>query len=203
MEQIDESEYLYYEAYNDGTDAWTSGNAQSAITTANDGDAHGNYMNFASGTDSGNRGAYSAIDCKVSENYSVEVDVKLTPGNVANRSLSQFAITTTGTDAKAGNNNGVTSGYLVKLSAGPSSETYTINDSDQTVTIPSNTWVTVKAVVTTGNNVALMITNQSTGEVLYTGTVTANGSTEFAGLYLLRGRGAGTASVDTVRIKND
>lgn len=203
VEQIDESEYLYYEAYNDGTDAWTSGNAQSAITTANDGDAHGNYMNFASGEDIGNRGAYSAIDCKVSENYSVEVDVKLTPGNVANRSLSQFAITTTRTDAKAGNNNGITSGYLVKLSAGPSSETYTINDSNQTVTIPSNTWVTVKAVVTTGNNVALTITNQSTGEVLYTGTVTANNSTEFAGLYLLRGRGAGTASVDTVRIKNN
>ena len=129
--------------------------------------------------------------------------MKLTPGNVANRSLAQFAIATTGTDAAAGNNSGITKGYLVKLSAGPNSNVYTINDGSETVTIPSDTWVTIKAAVTTDNKVALTITNQATNAVLYSGNVTANGSAELKGLYLLRGRGAGTASVDTVRVTDN
>lgn len=205
VEKVDTSKYAYYEGYNkaDITDVWSSGNAQSALSIMNDGDSHGNYANFGVGGDSGNRGAYSAIDCALSENYTIETDVKLTPGNVTNRSVSQFAITTTGTDAKAANNGGITAGYLVKLSAGPSSNVYTINDSSETVTIPSNKWVTVKATVTTGNTVALTITNQSTGEVLYNKNVTANASTELAGLYLLRGRGTGTASVDTIRVTDN
>lgn len=205
VEKIDTSMYVYYESYNksDIADVWASGNASGALSIRNDGDSHGNYMNFGSGTDSGNRGAYSAIDCALSENYTIETEVKLTPGNVANRSLAQFAIATTGTDAAAGNNSGITKGYLVKLSAGPNSNVYTINDGSETVTIPSDTWVTIKAAVTTDNKVALTITNQATNAVLYSGNVTANGSAELKGLYLLRGRGAGTASVDTVRVTDN
>ena len=91
---------------------------------------------------------------------------------------------------------------LVKLAASANSNVYTINDSDATVTIASNTWVTVKAVVTTGNTVALTITDQN-GTVLYNGNVTANGSTELDGLYMLRGRGVGAAAVDTIKVSEN
>ena len=204
IEKIDTSEYAYYEGYEKSdVSMWTSANASGALVIKNDGDSHGNYMNFATGTDSGNRGAYATIDCALSENYTIETDVKLTPGNVANRSLAQFAITTTGTDAAANNNSGISKGYLVKLSADPNSNVYTINDGSATVTIPSDTWVTIKAVVTTDNNVVLTITNQTTNAVLFSGNVTANGSSELNGLYLLRGRGTGTASVDTIRVTDN
>ncbi|MDY5576080.1 MAG: family 43 glycosylhydrolase [Lachnospiraceae bacterium] len=204
IEKIDTSEYAYYEGYEKSdVSMWTSANASGALVIKNDGDSHGNYMNFATGTDSGNRGAYAAIDCALSENYTIETDVKLTPGNVANRSLAQFAITTTGTDAAANNNSGISKGYLVKLSADPNSNVYTINDGSATVTIPSDTWVTIKAAVTTDNNVVLTITNQTTNAVLFSGNVTANGSSELNGLYLLRGRGTGTASVDTIRVTDN
>ena len=203
-ETIDTSKYVYYEGYNKTEiSAWSSASAASALSIKNDGDSHGNYVNFAADTTiSGNRGAYSAIDCAVSENYTIETDIKITPGNIANRSASQFVITTTGTDATAKNNNGVTAGYLVKLAASANSNVYTINDSDATVTIASNTWVTVKAVVTTGNTVALTITDQN-GTVLYNGNVTANGSTELDGLYMLRGRGVGAAAVDTIKVSEN
>ena len=203
-ETIDTSKYVYYEGYNKTEiSAWSSASAASALSIKNDGDSHGNYVNFAADTTiSGNRGAYSAIDCAVSENYTIETDIKITPGNIANRSASQFVITTTGTDATAKNNNGVTAGYLVKLAASANSNVYTINDSDATVTIASNTWVTVKAVVTTGNTVALTITDQN-GTVLYSGNVTANGSTELDGLYMLRGRGVGAAAVDTIKVSEN
>ena len=204
-ETIDTSKYVYYEGYNK-TDisAWSSASAASALSIKNDGDSHGNYVNFAADTTaSGNRGAYSAIDCAVSENYTIETDIKITPGNIANRSASQFVITTTGTDATAKNNNGVTAGYLVKLAASANSNVYTINDNSKaTVTIASDTWVTVKAVVTTGNTVALTITDQN-GTVLYNGNVTANGSTELDGLYMLRGRGVGAAAVDTIKVSEN
>lgn len=205
VEKTDTSQYAYYEGYNSVSveEVWSSANASGALSIKNDGDSHGNYVNFAAGSDSGNRGAYSAIDCALSENYTFEAEVKLTPGDVANRSVAQFAITTAGTDGTAGNNSGITKGYLVKLSAGPNSNVYTINDGSETVTIPSNTWVEIKAVVTTGNQVALTITNQATKAVLYSGTVTANASTELDGLYLLRGRGVGTASVDTIRVTDN
>ena len=203
-ETIDTSKYVYYEGYNKTEiSAWSSASAASALSIKNDGDSHGNYVNFAADTTiSGNRGAYSAIDCAVSENYTIETDIKITPGNIANRSASQFVITTTGTDATAKNNNGVTAGYLVKLAASANSNVYTINDSDATVTIASDTWVTVKAVVTTGNTVALTITDQN-GTVLYSGNVTANGSTELDGLYMLRGRGVGAAAVDTIKVSEN
>lgn len=209
-ETIDTSKYVYYEGYNKtGISAWSSTSAATSLSIKNDGDSHGNYVNFAADTTvSGNRGAYSAIDCSVSENYTIETDIKIKPGNV--KSTSQFVITTTGTDAfkRSGetvttNNNGVTKGYLVKLAAGPSSNVYTINDNSKaTVTIASDTWVTVKAVVTTGNTVALTITDQN-GTVLYSGNVTANGSTELDGLYMLRGRGVGAAAVDTIKVSEN
>lgn len=204
-ETIDTSKYVYYEGYNKTEiSAWSSASAASALSIKNDGDSHGNYVNFAADTTiSGNRGAYSAIDCAVSENYTIETDIKITPGNIANRSASQFVITTTGTDATAKNNNGVTAGYLVKLAASANSNVYTINDNSKaTVTIASDTWVTVKAVVTTGNTVALTITDQN-GTVLYSGNVTANGSTELDGLYMLRGRGVGAAAVDTIKVSEN
>lgn len=204
-ETIDTSKYVYYEGYNKTEiSAWSSASAASALSIKNDGDSHGNYVNFAADTTiSGNRGAYSAIDCAVSENYTIETDIKITPGNIAKRSASQFVITTTGTDATAKNNNGVTAGYLVKLAASANSNVYTINDNSKaTVTIASDTWVTVKAVVTTGNTVALTITDQN-GTVLYSGNVTANGSTELDGLYMLRGRGVGAAAVDTIKVSEN
>ena len=204
VDYVDTSKYVYYEDYNStGDTGWTSPNAQQNLSIKNVGDKHVGYVDFAADTSaSGNRGAYTNFpaEANLSGAYSVEADIKMTPGNVADRSVSQFAIT--GTDAKYGSNgtsynDGIVSGYILKLSTKTAnSNVYYINDGDQSVTIPANTWVHVKATVN-GTAVTAEIT---IGEETKTFTATVNGTGTLKGLYLLRGRGNGTAAVDNIAV---
>ncbi len=218
VEVVDTTGYLYYENYNKL--AGKTGNATGWISTVpgslsvKTDELHKGYFNFAVGNDAGNRGAYTLFNEKAqaSGEYVIELDTSLTAGVLTQRSVSEFAIL--GTDAKnyTGNDD-IASGYILKLKNEPptgsaanqsdySNQTkWYINDSTETVTIPVGTWVHIKVSVDTETGTAVLtITNNTTNKVIYTGNVEMNGTGTLAGLYLLRGRGVGTASVDNIAV---
>lgn len=209
IQKEDKTGYLYYQSYtkSDSISDWfslTSG-ISSFFAVANDGDSHGNYFKFlADSSVSGNRGAYHYFptEAQISGKYTIQADVKMTPGTVANRSLTDFTILGSESTISSGNiNAGVTSGYILRLSAGPNSTNYYINGSStQYVTIPSNTWVTVKVDVDTTTGTAYLTISGDSGD-LFAGNITMNGTGVLKGLYTLRGRGLGTNSIDNISIK--
>ena len=217
VEQVDTSAYAYYQDFSRGdVSEWTSPSAASALTIANDGDSRGNYLKFIVGGDSGSRSAYAQFNyadgTKPTGKYTISTDVSLTAGVLAQRSESAFAIL--GSDAAYKDNTTVTSGYILKLyNTPPSSSTantndysqqdvWYINDTNTTVKIPVGQWVNIKADVdTTAGTADVTISQNDT--VLFEGTVDINGSGELNGLYLLRGRGVGTMSVDTIAVTVD
>ena len=197
---VDTSRYVYYEDYNSTSDTGWTTTISRGVSIKNDGDSHAGYVDFA-GTDENSRGADIEFpkEAKLSGNYVVELDVKLTPGNTE---AIQFAIT--GSDAAYTSNQynyGIESGYILKLSPKEkSSNVYYINGSneaDQSITIPSNTWTHIKAVVTDGTNVRVYIT---INEVTKTFDTKVNGNGELKGLYLLKARYWSAASFDNIGV---
>ncbi len=216
----DDNDYLYRETYSTlpattgSSTGWVSANASSSLSVTTD-DYTDWYLHFANSGASGNRGAYLLFNegaSLVSGTYTIEVDTALTAGVLTQRSVSEFAIL--GTDASGyTGNNGVTSGYILLLKNEPpegtaanqtnteNQEIWYINGTEEYVTIPAGEWVHISADVDTDAGTAyVVITNRSTDEVYYEGTVTINGSGELMGLYLLNGRGIGTSSVDNILV---
>ena len=155
---------------------------------------------------SGNRAATSTDFTGVSDltNYVVEFDLAIRSGNVANRSMSQFVLTSTDTSgATSGNNSGVDSGdnYILKLATGPSSTTWTVNDSDKTVELAADTWVHVTVVVNaTTNQANVTIESEGASEPLCNYDVNFNGQGILKGIYILSGRGNGLTKVDNIKV---
>jgi arabinan endo-1,5-alpha-L-arabinosidase len=197
------SDYVYsqdYEAVDTVTDVFASTNMSGGISIGTE-DSN-SYLQFTQDSQaSGNRGGMGNFNEAVQslEEYVVEFDLAIRSGNVADRSQSQFVLTGTDTTTTVGNNNGTSAGYILKLSTGPSSTTWTINDSAETVEIPADTWVHVTAVVSTKNqSVQLEITQDS--NVLYKGTTAVNGTGFLQGMYILSGRGNGVTKVDNIKV---
>ena len=218
-EEIDTSEYAYYQDYSRSDKSeWTSVSAAGAMTIANDKDSRGNYFKLAAGADTGNRGAYAAFKyddgTNITGKYTVSMDVSLTAGILAQRSVSVFAIL--GADASGHTaNDEVTSGYILKLKNTPPStsamntndaslqDTWYINDTSTTVKIPVGEWVTITAEVDTAAGSANVTISKADKTELFADTVSINGSGELYGLQMLRGRGIGTMSVDTIAVTID
>ena len=200
IDWVDKSGYVYYEDYNSTSDTgWISPNAQDFLSIKNDGDSHAGYMDYAAQNENA-RGAYTnfSLEEALSSKYVVEVDIKLTPGN--NQANTQFVIT--GTDAAYDSNNynyGIVSGYILCLNqTAANSNVYSINGStEQTITIPSNTWVHIKAVVGGSKDLLVEIT---VGEKTTAFTTTVNGSGVLKGLSAVKGRYYGTVSVDNIAV---
>ncbi len=207
VEKADTSGYEYYEDYNNLSDTgWTSPNAQGYLKLENDGDEHAYYVEFAPPAKENSRAAYTTFSgLNLDDSYTVEADVKLTAGN---DQTTEFAITAGNSTYMADNqgkrnaNNGIESGYILKLSS-EKSTTWSIVGTNDTVVIPKDTWVHISATVdkTTGK-VTVKITNGDT--TLYTGTVTVNGeSNDVTGLYVRGGRYNSVTAVDNVTVKNN
>lgn len=166
--------------------------------------ADGNkFLQFKQDGSSGNRGGMASFGTPLvntGSDYVVEFDLAVTSGNVANRSQSQVVLTSTGTDGSSANNNGVTKGYILKLSTGPSSTEWTLNDSKEKVVLAADTWVHIKAYVYKNGKVNLTITNKQSGNELYNGTVEANGDGSLTGLYIQSGRGNGLTKIDNIAV---
>lgn len=166
--------------------------------------ADGNkFLQFKQDGSSGNRGGMASFGTPLvntGSDYVVELDLAVTSGNVANRSQSQVVLTSTGTDGSSDNNYGVSKGYILKLSTGPSSTEWTLNDSKEKVVLTADTWVHIKAYVYKNGKVNLIITNKQSGNELYNGTVEANGDGSLTGLYIQSGRGNGLTKIDNISV---
>ena len=160
-------------------------------------------LQFKQDGSSGNRGGMVTLGSPLvssGSEYLVELDLAVNSGVEANRSQSQIMLTSTGTDAAYNNNNGATRGYVLKLSTGPSSTEWTINDSDEKVVISKDTWVHIKTYVHKDGKADVIITNKASGTELYNGTVAVNGDGSLTGLYILSGRNSGLTKIDNIAV---
>lgn len=207
-------ESLYYENFNDGkkTD-WASANASGALTIGTDSGDRKKFLDFVSGTDSGNRSAYKKLDEAVTGSFTLSFDVKMTAGIMSNRSQSGFVVLSS--DSKGYDANSVaTGGYLLKLTNQPPADAngnndnktnqtkWMINDTDTAADIPVDTWVTMTLVVdSNAKTVHLTITDCANGTSYFDGDITPSGACDFAGFQMLRGRGVGKMSIDSIKAK--
>ena len=190
-----------FEKVTDISTEWQSTSAQGNLSLGNAGDEHGKYMEYSPGQQN-SRGAHSYFGNNVTwpDNYILEYDVALRAGN---EQESQFAVLTSnavyGTDGKNNENNGLNTGYVVKLTA-TNSETWVVNgDVSKTVTIPKSAWVHIVVTGTEGSTAAhLKIANGET--TLFDDDVTATDTGTIKGLYMLAGRYYATCKLDNIAV---
>ena len=214
----DTSDYVWYESFSKGDkSAWTATTILNYINIVNDGTDRGNYIKATTDGGSGNRSAYMAFDeaANLTGNYTVSMDVALTAGVLAQRSVSSFAIVGTDATYNSKGNTDIEANYILKLintaptdSAANTSDyskqdKWIINDADSTeITIPVGTWVTITADVnTTAGTAKVTIVNVEDGTEYYNGTVIINGTGELGGVHLFVGRGVGTILLDSIGVK--
>ncbi len=200
IEKIDTSKWdIYYQDYTTGDmSGWTSANAQASITVENAGDANGNYIKFAPpyGNSRGAEARFNLLK-ETDSQYTVEVSAKLNGGN---NQETQFAITGADFAYMNGNmNDGLASGYIAALTSTPNSTTWTVEGTGgETVIIPKDTWITIKAEVdTTKGKTKLEILNGE--EVIYSGFAELNGAGQLEGIYIRGGRYNPVVCVDNIK----
>lgn len=200
IEKIDTSKWdIYYQDYSTGDmSGWTSANAQASITVENAGDANGNYIKFAPpyGNSRGAEARFNLLK-ETDSQYTVEVSAKLNGGN---NQETQFAITGADFAYKNSNmNDGLASGYIAALTSTPNSTTWTVEGTGgETVIIPKDTWITIKAEVdTTEGKTKLEILNGE--DIIYSGFAELNGAGQLEGIYIRGGRYNPVVCVDNIK----
>jgi len=189
---------------------WTCPNATAKLTT---GDApYGTYaQNTVSGN--GNRSCYMSVSYTAdgftaadlaTAGYNVEFDLKMSGGNVKDRSEQQFVVPTTGPNLA---NNSYYSGedYIFSISqpkrdGGSRSQAWCINDltnTASTVTLEVSKWYHVKLVVTAAK-VDATITQGETEITSVSKDVTSMPT--ITGFFGLLGRGSGDICFDNLSI---
>lgn len=202
IEKIDTSAYAYYQDFSRSDKSeWMSKDLPEGLKILNAGDKQGNYLAFETGT-ANSRGAVANfnLESAINGKYTISMDVKLKAGNDQE---TQFAIT--GKDFAYTNkiiNDGIASGYILKLSSSKST-TWNISGTEgATVTIPDNAWVNIKAEVDTASRTAKVdILNGETS--LYSGTVSIDGTGELSGIYIRGGRRYSVTCIDTIAVTVD
>ena len=174
---------------------WKSTNAQANMTIEQDAD-HGNYLQFAPG-DANSRGMVKDLSSlNLTKDYVVELDFALKAGNDQN---TVFAIVNS-IPAGAEINNGAPK-YIAALEATANSESWTVNASTDTATIPKEKWVHMQLVVGGDNKTSALTITDGT-ETIYNGNIEAVGDegTALKGIYVRSGRKQGVTLIDNVRI---
>lgn len=208
-EEKQESSNTYY------TQDYESGTAVTSIWTGTgtiskeSGDS--NYVKIVP-SGYGNRGFNSSfgLEKQPEGDYVFETDVMLTSstGNSGSTTpVSQFVLAGSDLAYPSGDSNaGAASGYILKLEAsGAGNQVFTINDTEDTVTIPASTWAHISVAMDSADlsKATLSIRNMATGESLVQDKeITVNGAGTLSGLYLLCGRGTSScAALDNTVIK--
>lgn len=207
-EQKESSNTYYTQDYENATavsSIWTGGGTISKES------GESNYVKIVP-SGSGNRGFQSSfgLEKQPEGEYVFETDVMLTSSTGNNGSttpLSQFVLA--GSDLayqSGGINAGAVSGYILKLEAsGLNNQVFTINDSEDTVTIPASTWVHISVAMDSSDlsKAVLSIQNAATGDTLVSDkTITVSGEGALSGIYILCGRGdSSSAALDNTVIK--
>lgn len=206
VQPVQITDFLYrqdYENVGAVTEVFSSISLAGGMAIATEGD--NKFFQLTQDGSSGNRGAVSADFTGASEveDYVVELDLAIRSGNVADRSQSQFVLTGLDTVAFSSSNinNGLTQNdnYILKLSTGPSSTEWTLNDTDKKVTIPANTWVHVTAVVSTESKTVSVIISKDR-DTLCDYNVPLKGNGFLKGIYILSGRGNGLTKIDNIQV---
>jgi len=193
----DAGSYLYSQDYESVTDAltWTSTNAQDYLKLLNN-TLYGNYIQFAPG-DQNSRGAYTnfGVISGIESIYTMEFDVSLKAGD---NQETNFAISGIDMAYMSGINDGIKSGYILKLAAQANSTSWKVNDSATTVDIPAD-WVHVQVVADTGSGIATVTITDDSNEY-FNQAVEINGDGVLKGLYVRGGRYNSVTKVDNIKV---
>ncbi len=181
---------------------WDSVSLASALALAEDtSPAHGTYVLYNSGSQSGNRSAYHSFGLEsgtLTDDYLVSMDVQLK--NATDRD-SQLALAT-GTYGKK--NDPITTEYIWEMTGTMNSTTWTINGTE--ITIPASTWIHIDTKVDVSESTAqVIITEESTGNELYNASIDFSENTtttQAAGIYMLNGRSYAVSAFDNIRVKS-
>lgn len=198
-----------YENITDVSGVWTSPNAQEALAIKNN-EAHGNYVVFIHDNISGNkntRGMYSEFGANVTweDNYIFEFDLGFKSGNNQD---SQFAVTNSnGAYTNKNVNDGIDSGYVLKLTAAANATKWYINGSTEDyVELPSADadaagWVHVKITGTTSEGKATLEITDQANTSLYQGEIVMNNAANIKGFYVRAGRSSSIFKIDNISVK--
>ncbi len=196
---------LYGQNYEDeGTalSGWNSTNASGNIRTGT-GNEFGTYFDFSPKASGGSRGAAVNFDLDESdfeEDYILETDAYLNP-STNNNSGAQLAFTTSTQSYPSRNmNNGLNSNSaILKLATDSGNTTWKINDTEETVILPKDAWIHIKAKVDVSEKTAHII---FTGKELLVEKDVAipADSMAFGGLYILASRASGEMRLDNTYV---
>lgn len=175
---------------------WYSKNAAQNLTLESDGNG-GKYVQFAPGS-ANSRGALSVFPLRntLADIYMLEFDLKLTAGN---NQTTEFAVVNENMAYSGVINDGISSGYLFKLSATNSTE-WAINDGD-TFEIGADTWVHISALADTASGKVVVTITDNNGSEIYSGTVEMKNPGALKGFYIRGGRYNSVTCIDNVVIK--
>ena len=190
--------YIYqqdYEGVSDILSIWESEHGSNFLSLQKDA-IHGSYAQFAP-VAVNSRGALTSFGIETGSVYMVEFDAFLQAGDNQN---TNFAIS--GKDMKyyGNSNDGIDSGYILKLDAPAKSTVWTISgtSSNTTVDIPQD-WVHFSvAVDKVTKNATVTISNGDT--VYYEGVVAISGTGDLNGLYTRAGRYNPVIKVDNIKV---
>lgn len=180
----------------DENSLWYSKNAAASLTLKA-GSNGGKYIEFAPGS-ANSRGAQSnfAASLQLPDIYQLDFDVALTAGN---NQTTEFAVVNKNMAYSGVINDGIASGYLLKLAATNSTQ-WTINDRD-TFEIPAGSWVHVSVLAQTSSRKSVVTITDADGKELYSGTVSMSSAGALWGFYVRGGRYNSVTCVDNVVIK--
>lgn len=191
--------YLYEQDYeNADSSTWISPNAQASLTIGNE--SNNKFIQFAPGA-ANSRGAYTDFTSATGTTgvYIVEMDVNLKAGD---GQTTEFALAGTDMAYVSNNiNNGIASGYILKLSADMGKTEWTINgiNGDAVIEEIPQSWVHVQVIADTNNKVATVIISDDTKEY-YIGSVNISGTGALKGLYVRGGRYQSVTKVDNIKV---
>ena len=193
---------LYAYEINEPINQWTYNNYNSGFSYYEDG-----MKVFANDKSSGSRGVNTTFrdEYKFTDSYKVELDFAMTTGFAGSKgSNNEFVITGEGISYVDKNvNYGAASNYILKLSTGSvtaDTETYYVNDSSQTITIPKGKTVHLSMITDSEGDVEAVF---NVDGVSTTVSTHVNGSGKLEGVYLLVGRGTGTAKIGNISVVPD
>ncbi len=193
---------LYANEINEPVNQWTYNNYNSGSSYYEEG-----MKVFANDKSSGSRGVNTTFKdaYKFTDSYKMELDFAMTTGFAGSKgSNNEFVITGEGISYLDKNvNYGAAANYILKLSTGSvtaDTETYYVNDSSQTVKIPKGKTVHLEMIVDAEGDVQAVFTVDGVSTTVNTHV---NGSAKLEGVYLLIGRGTGTAKIGNISVSPD
>lgn len=203
---------LYSQDYENATDAsaWTNGAGTLELVS---GDAtYGRYIHHSmvSTNIAANRSAYTLfgnMDFVNVSQYNIEFDIRITAGNVADRSVTDLVVmtndatipTTKNIGYDFSQNNGTGSNYLFRLKAA-NSQVFTINDGTETITLDASKWYHIKLTVDTETKTVGYTISQGASSVKSGSLTVPTSSCLPKGLFILDGRGVGDSKFDNIQI---